>query len=460
MIAEIGMILIIDDDIAVQTSISLLLKETGFETACVSNPIEGLKVISEHKPEAIILDMNFGNSTEGKEGLDFLDKIKEELPSIPVILITAWASIALAVEGMKKGAFDFISKPWDNADLLKAIQTAITINKGSDTKPKKKRADLDKNYDFKEIIGESNQIINILDIIVRVCRTDVPVLILGESGTGKELIAEAIHHNSMRKNAPFVKVNLGGIASSLFESEMFGHKKGAFTDAYTDRKGRFEVADKGTIFLDEIGDLDPNSQVKLLRVLQDKTYQVLGESTTRKTDVRVICATNRNLQEMVDKGLFREDLFYRINLITIRIPPLRERKNDIPWLVEYFTKNLKSSYNIAEVKITGKTMKWLQNLPFPGNIRELKNLVERTWILAGKSQLEISDFEKAMEQSSDKIKKGDFPDPGSMTLDELEKEMIVKAITKYKGNVSTIAKSLGLSRGALYRRLDKYNISI
>ncbi len=454
------MILIVDDDIAVQTSLGLLLKQAGYLPVCASCPREGMDIVHKNKPDAVILDLNFGNSTSGKEGLEFLEKFKNIFPSVPVILITAWASISIAVEGMKKGAFDFISKPWDNNELLKTLATAIELNREPDTKREKKRFELDKKFDFSAIIGESPETTSVLKTVGRVCKTDAPVLLMGESGTGKELVAEAIHNNSHRKNAPFVKVNLGGISSSLFEGEMFGHKKGAFTDAYTDRKGRFEIADKGTVFLDEIGDLDINSQVKLLRVLQDKTYQVLGESTTRKTDVRIICATNRNLREMVHNGCFREDLLYRINLITINIPPLRERKNDIPLLIHFFMNNLKNIYNTSDVTIENNTLKWLQNLPFHGNVRELKNLVERTLLLADKKKLEIADFEKAMEESMNKPKANYIPDPGTMKLEEVEKEMIVKAIEKYRNNLSKVAKSLGLSRGALYRRMEKYGISI
>jgi DNA-binding NtrC family response regulator len=454
------MILIVDDDIAVQSSLSLLLKQAGFITCCASNPVEGLDMLTSEKPQVIIIDLNYGNDTSGKEGLDFLDEIRKILPSVPVILITAWASIALAVKGMKKGAFDFVSKPWNNEDLLRTIYTAIELNKEISGRRTVKRAVLDKKFNFTGIVGESTQMTSVLETIGRVCKTDAPVLILGESGTGKELVAEAIHKNSNRNEAAFVKVNLGGISSGVFESEMFGHRKGSFTDAYSDRKGRFEIADRGTIFLDEIGDLDFNSQVKLLRVLQDKTYQVLGESNTRKTDIRIICATNRNLQEMVRKGTFREDLLYRINLITIELPPLRERPEDIPPIVAYFLQGLKKIYDTGEVIITDKTLKWLQNLSFPGNIRELRNLVERTWLLSGKNKLEITDFEKALEQPMGVSQAKAFSDPQKNTLEDIEKELIIKTIEKCRNNLTKVAKSLGLSRGALYRRLEKYNIPL
>jgi len=452
------MILVIDDDNAVLTSISLLLKQSGFLHVCTSNPKEAQLVIQEQKPDLIVLDLNFSNSTTGREGMQFLLQLKQLIPKVPVILITAWGSISLAVEGMKNGAFDFITKPWDNKTLLQTINIAIELNKEYKSEKGIKRQELDRKFNFTNIVGSSPKIIPILETVGRVSKTDAPVLILGESGTGKELIAKALHNNSNRKNYPFVKVNLGGVSLNLFESEMFGHKKGAFTDAYNDRKGRFELANNGTIFLDEIGDLDFNSQVKLLRVLQDKTYQVLGDSKTRELDVRVICATNRNIHEMVDKGTFREDLFYRINLITINLPSLRERSSDIPQLASHFLNELATIYNVDKITLSNQTLKWLKNLPFLGNVREIKNLIERTWLISGKAELEITDFEKALENKLVQPSNEFLPPVGAMTLDEIEKEMILKAIVKYKNNISKIAKSLGISRGTLYRRLEKHEI--
>jgi DNA-binding NtrC family response regulator len=452
------MILIVDDDNAVLTSIGLLLKQAGCSYSCAQNPEEALLQIEKQRPELIILDLNFSNDTTGREGMSFLEQLKLSLPQVPVLLITAWGSIALAVEGIKKGAFDFITKPWDNENLLQTVQTAIELNEEPQPNKGLKRKELDKKFDFSNLIGESPKMIPVLETIGRVGKTDAPVLILGESGTGKELIAEALHNNSKRRDNPFIKVNLGGISSSLFESEMFGHKKGAFTDAYNDRKGSFELADTGTIFLDEIGDLDLNSQVKLLRVLQDKTYQVLGDSKIRKLDVRVICATNRNILDMVEKGTFREDLFYRINLITVNLPPLRQRNSDIPLLVNHFAEGLKTIYGTDKISVPEITLKWLKELHFPGNVREIKNLVERTWLMSGKNELTISDFEKAMENSSALAGKEKIHSIGTMTLDEIEKMTILKTMKLHKNNISKVAKSLGLSRGALYRRLEKYGI--
>src|ERR1700750_1259704 len=295
---------------------------------------------------------------------------------VPIILITGWGTIELAVQGMKLGANDFINKPWSNEHLLQSIKTLLDLQENKSEHHTRKQ--LDAMYNFQHIIGEDEKMVQLLDTIGRVAATDASVLIMGESGTGKELIAEAIHQNSLRNNKPFIKVNLGGISTSLFESEMFGHVRGAFTAARIDRVGRFETANKGTIFLDEIGDLDAGSQIKLLRVLQDRTYEVLGSSRTKSVDVRVVCATNKNLNEMVSKSTFREDLLYRINLITIYLPALRERPKDIPLLAEYFIDNLKEIYGRPSLSVAGRAMKWLQQLPLPGNIRQLKNIVERT----------------------------------------------------------------------------------
>ena len=284
--------------------------------------------------------MNFSRVTTGEEGLALLAAIRRLRPRLPVILITAWGSIALAVEGMKAGAADFVTKPWSNAQLLQAVETALSLARQGDAGEGKgapaSREELDRRFDFRGLIGAEPRFLKLLELIGRVAPTDASVLITGESGTGKELVAEAIHRNSRRREGPFVKVNLGGISSTLFESEMFGHVKGAFTDARADRKGRFETADRGTIFLDEIGEVDPAAQVKLLRVLQDRSYEVLGSSATRTVDVRVVSATNRDLAEMVAQGQFREDLLYRLNLIAVRLPALRERRGDVPLLARHF----------------------------------------------------------------------------------------------------------------------------
>jgi len=450
------MILIIDDDIAVRTSLLLLLNSEGYNAMDTGLPGEALTIIKKQSPELIILDLNFSIDTSGDEGLDLLGKIKKINTTIPVILITGWGSIELAVKGMKLGANDFINKPWSNSHLMQSVKTLIDLQ---DKKAEHRtRKQLDSRYNFQHIIGEDPKMLDILETIGRVAGTDASVLVMGESGTGKELIAEAIHQNSQRRNKPFMKVNLGGISTSLFESEMFGHMRGAFTDARFDRTGRFEMANKGTIFLDEIGDLDASSQVKLLRVLQDRTYEVLGSSRTKTVDVRVVCATNKDLNEMVSRTTFREDLLYRINLITVYLPALRDRPKDIPLLVNFFINNLKIIYNRPQLTVTGSAMKWLQTLPLPGNIRQLKNLVERSILVSKKDTLDIADFRSQLELSP--VKKGNLqlPGVGAITLEEMEVEMIKRALDYHKNKIARAAKSLGLTRSALYRRLDKYQI--
>lgn len=450
------MILIIDDDIAVQTSLSLLLQQNGFQTATASGRAESLVFLRKQKPQLILLDLNFSVNTTGEEGLSLLAEIKDIDASIPVILITGWATIDLAVKGMQAGARDFISKPWDNAHLLQSIQTIFDLEHlSTDSLTRKK---LDQDYQLDYLIGQAPEFLRILEHLMRIAPTNASVLILGESGTGKELIAEAIHQNSKRHNKPFVKVNLGGIPSNLFESELFGHKRGAFTDARFDRKGRFELADKGTIFLDEIGDIEKANQVKLLRVLQDRTFEVLGSSYTRSVDVRIISATNRDLNELVASGAFREDLFYRINLITIRLPSLRERASDIPLLVNYFIDNMKTLYQRPELRVHPTAMKWLQQQNFPGNIRQLKNLVERTVLISPQNELSLEQFQNQMNEHVRMTDKTSLPDIGSMTLEEIEIEMIKKAMAFHQGKVTAVARTLGLTRSAMYRRLEKYNI--
>lgn len=455
------MILIIEDDQAVAASITLLLKGAGYRTKAAYLPEEALAFLGScaELPQLVLMDMNFSVETSGDEGLQLLGEIKKNYPSVPVILMTGWGSISLAVKGMKLGASDFINKPWDNDHLLQVIHTAINLSQHS-TGPttSNSRKKLDEKYKLGNIVGNDKSLLSILETIGRISPTDASVLIQGESGTGKELIAEAIHQNSLRRTKPFVKVNLGGISSSLFESEMFGHKRGAFTDAKSDRVGRFEMANRGTIFLDEIGDLDLNSQVKLLRVLQDRTYEVLGDSKSRSVDVRIICATNRNLQAMVDEGKFREDLFYRINLITIKLPALRERPGDIPLLLDFFLQKLKEVYNRENLQVTKAASKWIKELYLPGNIRELKNLVERTVLVTPKDVLDVEDFMEQMNPQAKKASNQALPAVGTLTLDEMEKVMILKTLEHHKNNISKVARSLGISRGALYRRLDKHNI--
>ncbi len=454
-------ILIVDDDVSVTTSLSLLLKQSGYRSQTAISPGEAIEKIGRADFSVVLQDMNFSRQTSGEEGVELLRKIKALKPGLPVVLITAWGSIELAVQGIREGASDFITKPWTHQQILQAVRTALDlaaagsagVQNGTPT-----RGELDARYDFSDLIGDDPRLLRVLELIGRVATTDASVLITGESGTGKELIADAIHRNSHRRDKPHVKVNLGGIPASLFESEMFGHVKGAFTDARQDRKGRFETAAGGTIFLDEIGDLDPGSQVKLLRVLQDRTYEVLGSSTTRTVDLRVISATNRNLAEMVDTGGFREDLLYRLNLIAIHLPPLRERPGDIPLLARHFLRRLAHLYRRPEAAFADAALRWLQHQPWPGNIRQLRHVIERALLVGSHDLLQVSDLELALEMDAREERRDPLPQVGAMTIDDMEKAMIVKALEHYQGNVSKVAESLGLSRAALYRRFEKFGI--
>ncbi len=448
------MILVIDDDSAIRTSLSFLLKRAKYDVQAVSSPKEAMAIVRAVSPELILMDMNFSLTTSGDEGITLLKQVKIFRPESPVILMTAWGSIDLAVKGMQAGAFDFITKPWNNAALILRIETALELNNKRKAEEEKKEGD---DFDRSHIIGKSKALMDVLETIKRICRTNASVLITGESGTGKELIAEAVHRNSPRAKKPFVKVNLGGISQSLFESEMFGHKKGAFTDASSDRVGRFELADKGTIFLDEIGDLDLSCQVKLLRVLQEQTFEVLGDSRPRKVDIRVVSATNADLRQMVQEHSFREDLFYRINLITVHLPALRERRDDIPLLVRHFADLQCKQNGLPKVDFTPEAMDYLKGLTYPGNIRELKNLVERTLLVSGKDTLDVSDFK------SQNIQSAETPTVKNMeglTLEEVERQRILQALAQYGNNLSQVASALGVSRPALYRRLEKYNIEL
>ena len=476
------MILVVDDDKSIRLTLKSILERNEYEVTLAEEPKAAIQIIrTTPDVELVLMDMNYNiyrtSSNDGEEGLTLLKQIKVFRPDVPCILMTAWGSIDLAVRGMRAGAFDFITKPWDNGVLLERIETARSLTptplRGEGLSATKASPLLGEGPGVRLLGVRLPSLSNIYSTIARVAPTNAPVLITGESGTGKELIAEAIHRQSKRANGPFVKVNLGGISSTLFESEMFGHKKGSFTDATSDRIGRFELAKGGTIFLDEIGELSLASQVKLLRVLQDQTYEVLGDSHTRRTDVRVVCATNADLRAMVEEKTFREDLFYRINLINLHLPPLRERREDIPLLVEHFLREACLANNFPVVTASHEAIAYLQTLPFPGNIRELKNLVERAVLMhesplsaspLGENSKEgdmltVADFQNKVLTSNEV-----FPQRGSgegasvATLDDLERTAIAACIQKHNGNLSLVAKELGISRGALYRKIEKHGL--
>lgn len=444
-------ILVIDDDSTVCTSLKLLLsRRGGYEVHTIGLPNIALDTIESFRPDLILLDMNFTIDTSGKQGLRLLEMIRSSYPDISVILMTGWATVQLAVKGMKIGAKDFVAKPWDNKYLLDSIKTILDLYHQEAVPTAHASADTDGSA----IIGNSEALQDVLQLVYKIAATDASVLITGESGTGKELIAEAIHLHSKRSAQNFVKVNLGGISSDLFESEMFGHKKGSFTGAYQDREGRFAVAHKGTIFLDEIGELSLDNQVKLLRVLQERTFEMLGSSQSQKTDVRVVSATNRNLEFMSIQGEFREDLLYRLNLIHIHLPALRDRPEDIPLLIRHFMESLSKVYDSEVPYLDDDTLRWLSAQEYKGNIRQLKNIVERTYLMnLGAKRITRKDFEPAFSTSQN------LPDgKNELNLQSLEIRTIKKALARHDHSISATARALGITRSALYRRLEKYNI--
>ncbi len=445
-------ILIIDDDTAVCASLKLLMKRAGFSATAIGQPRQMEAAIKAQPPSLILLDMNFTIDTSGRQGLRLLQQLREQQPEVPVVLMTAWATVQLAVEGMKMGARDFIAKPWDNKALLRTLQTLLDLKAAE-------ASGVHSHSGFGHMVGEDPVLLDTLAVAKRVSPTDASVLILGESGTGKEVLAEAIHYQSERSQAPFVRVNLGGISSSLFESELFGHKKGAFTDAHTEREGRFAKADGGSIFLDEIGDLPLPNQVKLLRVLQEKTYEPLGSSETVRVDCRVISATNKDLEAMVATGDFREDLFYRINLIKLILPPLRDRPGDIPLLANHFLESFRRNYQRPELRLSKGAQRWLRQQPFPGNIRELRNLIERSVLVVNENTLEAEDLQRLYQPSgAHRPNRLNLPEVGKASLEEMEIEMIRRALRHHQGNITQVAQDLGLTRSAVYRRLQKYGI--
>lgn len=458
-------ILVVDDDPSVTASLTVLLERHGHRVVAAVTPEEALAALERtgRQPPALALqDMNFSPDTSGAEGLRLLCAIRKVRPDLPVVLVTAWGSIELAVQGMKAGAADFVTKPWSNDQVIRAVDTALQLSAARRAPPCPSREALDRDADFAGIVGRDPALLRVLDLVARVAPTDASVLVSGESGTGKELLAEALHRNSRRRGGPFVKVNLGGISSTLFESEMFGHVRGAFTDARRDRQGRFGAAEGGTVFLDEIGEVDPSAQVKLLRVLQDRSYEVLGSSTPVRVDARVVAATNRDLRRMVAEGSFREDLLYRLNLIALEMPPLRARRGDVRLLADHFLGRCREAYGRAELDLTERALLWLEDQPWPGNVRELRQVIERAVLVAdaGTRSVDVGDLLALAPLGIRPAPEATLPAAGAMTLEEIERAMVVKALAHFDGNVTRVAKALGLSRAALYRRCQKHGIEI
>jgi DNA-binding NtrC family response regulator len=454
-------ILVVDDDPTVNQSLALLLEEAGFAVRTESTPAAAQAAVAEDRAlAAVVQDLNFTRDTSGREGLALLRELRVARPDLPVVLLTAWGTIDLAVEGMKAGAADFLTKPWDNRRLLQTLETALALAAEEEPRgPAASRADLERRLDLAGVIGEDPVFLRVLELVARVAPTDASVLLLGESGTGKEVIAELIHRNSRRRDGPFVPVNLGGISSTLFESEMFGHVRGAFTDARADRQGRFDAAEGGTLFLDEVGEVDASSQVKLLRVLQDRSYEALGSSRTRTADVRLISATNADLSALVAQGRFREDLLYRLNLIAIRLPALRERPADVPRLARHFLERACRVHG-REARLADDAVRWLRAQPWPGNVRELEQTVQRAVLILEAPEIRARDLESLVQPASGAGGgEGTLPPPGAMTLDEIERAMIEKALARFDGHITRAAEALGLTRQTLYRRMEKHGLA-
>jgi len=456
MVNEGGKILMIDDDEDVLLAAKMLLKKYNFHVIIEKNPNKIPFLLNNDNYDVILLDMNFSkDTTSGKEGFEWLAQIKERDPQAVVIMITAFGDVEMAVRALKEGATDFILKPWQNEKLIATISTAIRLKKSYNEVDKLRKAkqmlEEQISQPFRDIIGQSAALKEVFTLIDKVAKTEANVLILGENGTGKELIARAIHQKSLRKDNSFVAVDMGAITETLFESELFGHKKGAFTDAREDRPGRFELANGGTLFLDEIGNLSMALQSKLLTALQSRQITRVGSNQPVEVDIRLICATNMPLHQMVKEGRFRQDLLYRINTVEVHIPPLSERVDDIPLLANHFLNYYSKKYRKDVLSISPEAMTKLKKYAWPGNVRELQHALERAVIMADSATLQESDFLFSRKNS-------DAHDTDSLNLDEVEKAAVAKAIQLHNGNISKAAEELGLTRASLYRRMEKYGL--
>jgi len=452
-------ILIIDDDEDVLLSAKLLLKKQYTNIITRTNPKEINQLISTEPVDVVILDMNYRiGFNDGKEGMYWLKHVLGINPKMIVILMTAYGEVELAVDAIKKGAFDFILKPWSNEKFLATIHAGIELSKSNHKISilESTNEALEKNIDqkFGVVIGKSDAMQDVMNTIAKVSPTDASILILGENGIGKQHLARKIHKQSERKNGPFIHVDLGSLSENLFESELFGHKRGAFTDAHEDKPGRFEMAENGTLFLDEIGNLPFNLQSKLLTVLQDRKVSRLGEGIERPFNTRLLFATNAPLNQWVAEGKFRQDLLFRINTVEIEIPPLRKRPEDVDEFVIYYLNFFKSKYHKSHLKISDEAMKMLRSHHWPGNVREIQHTIERGVIMSDGQEIKGTDFNLTTIPAT-KSTSAEFDD---LNLQNIEKILVQKALEKHEGNISKAAKELGLTRAALYRRLEKFNL--
>ncbi len=446
-------ILIADDQADVLKALRLLLNANGYEIETASGVAEVIHAVGNHDFDVVLMDLNYvRGETSGKQGLDLLTRIRQADDLLPVVVMTAWSSVELAVEAMRRGARDFVPKPWENERLLTILKTQIDLARAlRESKRLSQEIDCLKDGNRRRFIAESPAMRPVLETISNVAPSDANVLITGENGSGKEIVAQAIHEASHRKNKPMVTINTAGIPESLFESELFGHVAGAFTDAKTDRLGRFRLADEGTLFMDEIATIPVNLQAKLLRVLESGEFEFVGSSKTYHVNVRVLSATNANLDEEIEAGRFRRDLFYRLNTIHIHIPPLRQRPEDIPLLASYFLQRYVAKYRKKIAGFDNHSMQMLLSYHWPGNVRQLDHTIERAVLMAQTEFIGSGDL--SLEQAQD-VAIG----LENMTLDQIERRIICEALNRYDSDISKTAQALGLSRAALYRRLEKYQI--
>jgi DNA-binding NtrC family response regulator len=452
-----GNILIADDNTGILESLSLSLKHEFENISTTQNPAEITKIIQDEKIDIVLLDMNFtAGISDGSEGLNWLKKIKEIDSTIPIVLITAYGDVDLAVKVIKEGATDFVLKPWDTNKLVTTLKAAYKLRLSNleinNLRHKQNHLQESIEREFPAFIGNSESVRKIMATVNKVAKTDASVLILGENGTGKELIAHEIHRQSERSNEVFIRVDVASLTESLFESELFGHVRGAFTDAKEDRIGRFETASGGTLLLDEIGNLSIGLQAKLLTAIQNQEIFRIGSNKSIPIDIRLICATNKPIEKMTEENLFREDLLYRINTIQIEIPPLRQRGEDIIQLADHFLKDLSQKYEKPFLKITGKAYDSLVEYNWPGNVRELKHTIEKAVILSESEALKTEDFflSNKTDYKEDKI--------DSLNLMEVEKETIKKSLKKNNGNMTRTADDLGITRATLYSKIAKYGL--
>ncbi len=450
--AETPRVLVADDQPDVLEALRLLLKGEGFRLETVASPRAVLEALQVREFDVLLMDLNYArDTTSGQEGLDLLARVPALDPTLPVVVMTAWASVELAVEAMRRGARDFVQKPWDDARLLTILRTQSELARALRRGQRLEAENRLLRGEGPQLIAESPAMRPVLELIARVGPSDANVLISGENGSGKGSVAQALHAISARAGHALVTVNAGGLSEGLFESELFGHVKGAFTDAKSDREGRFELADGGTLFLDEIANVPLNLQPKLLRVLETGDFERVGSSRTLRADVRILSATNADLHQEVAAGRFRQDLLFRLNTIEMRVPPLRERREDVPLLARHFLTQHARRYRKNVIGLDGSALRALTGHAWPGNVRELDHAIERAVLMAQSPEIRAADLGlRAGGESASKL--------DEMSLEEVELHLIRKALQRYEGNVSRAAEALGLSRSALYRRLQRYGL--